>query len=71
MQADWMNQVVEIVGPQGQKGVFIPAPLWRELLALIEDRLDARLMEQVERTDIFVPWEEAERWLDEGGDVPG
>ncbi len=42
---------------------------WQTIISFLEDLEDIRLIEEIERTDEFIPWEEAERLL-EAGDVP-
>ncbi len=58
-----------IVNAKGEKiEVVLPIALYEELLERLEDAEDIQAVEEAMKAPEFIPWEEAERQLDELSD---
>ncbi len=68
-QSSTESGVRYIVNAKGEKTeVVLPIELYEELLERVEDAEDIRDIEEVMKAPDFIPWEEAERQLDELSD---
>ena len=60
-----MKRVLKITSPEGKPlWAMVPWEDWQGLIELLEDLMDIRLMEKVEQSDEFIPWDEAEEMLE-------
>lgn len=65
-----MERILKVTSPDGKLlWAMVPWEDWQGLMDLLEDLMDIRLMEEVEQSEDFIPWDEAEQML-EAGDVP-
>ena len=68
-QSSTETRVRYIVNNNGEKTeVVLPIELYEELLERLEDAEDIQAVEEAMKAPEFIPWEEAERQLDELSD---
>ncbi len=68
-QSSTETRVRYIVNTNGEKTeVVLPIELYEELLERLEDAEDIQAIEEAMKAPEFIPWEEAERQLDELSD---